>query len=62
MLGLTLSLVSRQQLVAATTVEGPDGLRLAMNVRTWRNVPTSREEIERELAAALGSEQEGAVS
>ena len=63
MLGLTLSLVSRQQLVTATTVGGGyEGLKLVMNVRLWRNVPTSRDEIERMLAAALGNEQEGTVS
>jgi hypothetical protein len=63
MLGLTLSLVSRQQLVTATTVGGGyEGLKLVMNVRLWRNVPTSRDEIERMMAAALGNEQEGAVS
>lgn len=63
MLGLTLSLVSRQQLVAATVVGGgDDGPELVMNVRLWRNVPASRDEIERALSSALGSEQEGAVS
>lgn len=62
MLGLTLSLVSRQQLIVATVLEDPDGRRLAMNARAWRNVPASRGEIERALSDALAAEQEGAVS
>ncbi len=62
MLGLTLSLVARQQLLLATIVDGPDGARLALRLRLWRNSPTNREEIEEELTAALSAEKEGTDS
>jgi len=62
MLGLTLALVARQQLLVATVIEGPDGVALAMNVRLWRNVPASRGEIESELVRALGSAEKGTMS
>lgn len=55
MLGLTLAVVARQQIVAATVVDGPEGLVLAVRLRMWRNVASSRGEIESELSAALGT-------
>jgi cytochrome c biogenesis protein ResB len=54
MLGLTLTVVARQQLLVAAVVEGPDGPKLAMRLRLWRNESSSRGEIERELTRALG--------
>jgi len=60
MLGLTVTLLTRQQLLVATVVEGPDGPRLAVRMRLWRNTPTNRAEIESELARALsGDEKKG---
>jgi hypothetical protein len=57
--GLTIAVVARQQIILATVVEGPDGTRLAVTVRLWRNAPSSRSEIEAELTRALsGSEKE----
>lgn len=61
-LGLTLSLVSRQQLMVATVLERPKGAMLVMNLRLWRNIPTSRGEIEAELGRVLGSDSEGSES
>jgi hypothetical protein len=62
MLGLTMTVVFRQQLLVACVVEGPDGPRLAVRMRLWRNVPTNRAEIESELTRALGSDEKGSVS
>jgi len=59
MLGLTMTVVLRQQLVLAAVVDGPDGAVLALRLRLWRNVPTSRSEIEQELRAALGGTDDG---
>lgn len=58
MIGLTLAVVVRQQLVLATVVGGEDGPILVAMVRLWRNVPTSRKEVESELARALRGDQE----
>jgi hypothetical protein len=54
MLGLTLTVFGRQQLLLATVIEGPQGTKLAMRLRLWRNESSSRETIERELTLALG--------
>jgi hypothetical protein len=54
LLGLSVSLLARQQLVLAAVVDGPDGPALALRMRLWRNVPATRAEIEAALAAALG--------
>jgi len=59
MLGLTMTVVLRQQLVLATVVDGPDGAVLALRLRLWRNVPTSRSEIEQELRTALSGTDDG---
>jgi hypothetical protein len=61
-LGLTMTLVFRQQLVLATYVEGPDGSILAMRLRLWRNTSTSRGEIESALARALQSHEKESMS
>jgi len=62
MLGLALTLLTRQQLLVATVIEGPDGPRLAVRMRLWRNTPTNRAEIESELARALSGDEKGSVS
>jgi cytochrome c biogenesis protein ResB len=59
LLGLTVTVLVRQQVLVATVSEGPDGARLAMNLRLWRNTPTNRGEIEGELARALGGDEKG---
>jgi cytochrome c biogenesis protein ResB len=59
MIGLTMTVVLRQQLVVAAVVDGADGPVLALRLRLWRNVPTSRTEIEQELRSALGSADDG---
>jgi cytochrome c biogenesis protein ResB len=53
MIGLGISTLSRQQAVAATVVEGPDGSSLAVYIRLWRNAATSRAEIAAGLETAL---------
>lgn len=60
--GLTMTLLLRQQLVVATYLEGPDGPRLAVRMHLWRNAPTNRGEIEGALIQALGSDRKGSVS
>ena len=57
--GLTLSLASRQQLIAAAVNTGEDGRSLTVMTRLWRNVPTDRAEVERVLTEALGTTPEG---
>ena len=60
MLGLTISLVSRQQMLVATVVDADDGDRaLAVRLRLWRNSSTDRAEVERVLAEALSTREEG---
>jgi hypothetical protein len=54
LLGLGVATVGRQQIVVGTVVDAPDGATLAVRVRLWRNVTTSRSELESELAKALG--------
>jgi hypothetical protein len=58
MLGLTLTAVGRQQLLVAAVLTGSDGVRLAVDVRLWRNVPTSAGEIKDTLGQALGPKEE----
>ncbi len=59
MIGLSMTLFFRQQLLVATADEGPDGTKLLVKMRLWRNVPTNRAEIETELVRALsGNEKE----
>jgi cytochrome c biogenesis protein ResB len=59
MIGLTVTVLVRQQVVVATVVEGADGATLAVRLRLWRNAPTNRSEIESALADALGSDRKG---
>jgi len=62
MLGLAVTLLTRQQLLLATVIEGPDGSRLAVRMRLWRNTPTNRAEIASELARALSGDEKRSVS
>lgn len=62
MLGLTLAVVVRQQIVLATVMETPEGVRLAVRVRLWRNSPSSRSEIESELTSALAGPEKGSTT
>ncbi|MHB1019869.1 MAG: hypothetical protein ACYC1R_06650, partial [Coriobacteriia bacterium] len=60
MLGLTISLVSRQHLLTAAVIDGEDGSRvLAVSLRLWRNSSTDRAEVERVLTEALSTREEG---
>lgn len=58
-LGLTVSLVSRQQVLVAARIETPEGPMLALRVRLWRNVPCDREAIVERLIVRLGPTQRG---
>jgi hypothetical protein len=60
--GLSMTLMLRQQLLVAGVVTGPDGPALVMNLRLWRNASTSRSEIERELTEALRRDQDGGTT
>ena len=63
LLGLTISLASRQQLFAATVVDTGDGDRtLAVMMRLWRNSSTDRAEVERVLTEALSKREEGEIA
>ncbi len=57
MLGLTLSVAMRQQIVAAAVVDGADGPYLAVQARLWRNVSTTADEIRGELESALATKE-----
>lgn len=60
MLGLTISLVSRQQLFTAAVIDtADDGRALAVSLRLWRNSSTDRAEVERVLTEALSTREEG---
>lgn len=59
MVGLTISVVARQQIVAATVIDSPNGPILAVKLRLWRNPSSSRSEIESELTRALAGVDEG---
>ena len=62
LLGLTMSLASRQQLVAAAVKSNEDERSLVVMMRLWRNVPTDRAEIEEVLTEALGGTPEGGTA
>jgi cytochrome c biogenesis protein ResB len=62
LLGLTATVVARQQIVLATAIEGPGGVKLAVTLRLWRNASSSRSEIESELARALGGIEKGSAT
>lgn len=62
LLGLTLTVAARQQIVLVTVLDGADGVRVAARVRLWRNSSSSRGEIEAELTRALGGPEEGSTT
>lgn len=55
LLALAAVAVMRQQIVLASVVNGPEGARLVLRCRLWRNVPTTRSEMESALSDALGA-------
>ena len=57
-IGLGIATLGRQQIILAAVVDAPDGKRLILRMRLWRNTTTSRAEIEGELARALGRVEE----
>jgi len=61
-IGLTIAVAARQQIVLATVIEGPDGAKLAATMRLWRNASSSRSEIERELGQGLSRVEEGSTT
>jgi len=62
MVGLTATAAVRQQIVLATVIEGPDGVKLAVKMRLWRNASSSRSEIENELTRALSGAEKGSTT
>lgn len=60
--GLAVTVLVRQQIVLASVMEAPDGPKLALRVRLWRNASSSRGEIESELAEALNPADKGSSS
>ena len=62
MVGLTATAAVRQQIVLATVIEGPAGVKLAVKVRLWRNASSSRSEIEAKLTHALGGAEKGSTT
>lgn len=61
-LGLTIAVVARQQIVLVTVVKDLDGVTLVASVRLWRSASSSRGEIESELTKALGQVEKGSTS
>jgi cytochrome c biogenesis protein ResB len=54
LIGLAIAVFGRQQYVVAAVVEGPEGPRLALSIRLWRNAATTRQSIVSALTEALG--------
>jgi cytochrome c biogenesis protein ResB len=61
-IGLGVAAFARQQILSAAVVATPDGPRLAVRVRLWRNASSSRGEIETELARALDRVEKGSTT
>jgi cytochrome c biogenesis protein len=61
-LGLALTVFSRQQAVLVTATEQADGARVYASVHLWRNASTTRDEIRSELSRALHANDEEDVS
>jgi len=61
LVGLTVAVATRQQIVLVTTVPEPDGVRLVARLRLWRNTTSTRSEIERELVESLGQADKGST-
>lgn len=58
-IGLGIATLVRQQVVSAAVIETQHGGKLAVRLRLWRNVTSSRTEIETELTQAVGRNQKG---
>jgi len=61
-LGLAVSLTTRQQLVVVACVDNAEGLRLIVDARMWRNAPVDRDELRDALSRALEGDEEGTPS
>ena len=61
-IGLAITVLTRQQIILVTVIEGPEGTKLAATVRLWRNASSSRDEIESQLARALGGTEKGSTT
>jgi len=61
-LGLTIAFVAHQQIILATVIEGPDGLKLAATARLWRNTLSTRSTLESKLTEALGDVAKGSTT
>lgn len=62
MLGLALSVSTRQQLVVVALATGEDGTHLVVRARLWRYVPTTVDEMRTRLASSMMGREEGAQS
>ncbi len=62
LIGLAVAVFARQQYVVAVVMEGPDGTKLALSARLWRNTSSTRETIVGALTEALGGPVEGSDS
>ena len=61
-IGLGVAAFARQQIVSATVMTTPDGAKLAVRLRLWRNAASSRSEIETELTRALSGVEKGSTT
>lgn len=59
LLGLTLSVSTRQQSITVAVVPGPEAARLLVRARLWRYVPTTIDEMREALESALADDEEG---
>jgi cytochrome c biogenesis protein ResB len=62
LVGLATAVFARQQYVVATVVDGPEGAKLLLSARFWRNASTTRENVVGALTKALGGVEEGSDS
>jgi hypothetical protein len=62
LVGLATAVFARQQYVVAVVVDGPEGAKLLLSARFWRNASTTRESVVGALTEALGSVEEGSDS
>lgn len=60
-IGLGIATLTKQQMVYARVIGTPDGPRLRVTMRLWRNVATDRVEVEAELRRALACSERGGV-
>jgi hypothetical protein len=60
--GLATAVFARQQYVVVAVVDAPEGTRLLLSARFWRNASITRESIVSALTEALGGVEEGSDS